>query len=313
MDFLCCGGAGGAIEQVGLEPSQHRCGKWVFVMELVPGFSLFRGLYEFAEYSFAGNYMGMDVASRGSGIRKHPLFFLKPFRKKCSPYFGRLSLEREGSKVFVDVEKPDVSKEREVVKQLLKDSNTSHAIICNSLKKIYPGKDGNPAKYAVRGLSLALNRGECFGAWSQWFREDCLHQYVIFHLRFLMKATWLQMMGLMSLTSVHAYIEGLDLRTDMDRIYTCMGMCPQHDMLWETLTGREHLLLFGRLRTSKAVEKSLKSLNLYNGGVGDKLTAQYSGGIKRRLSVAISLIGDPQVVYMDEPRTGLDPVSRNNL
>ncbi|KAL4195542.1 hypothetical protein AMTRI_Chr05g65200 [Amborella trichopoda] len=65
-------------------------------------------------------------------------------------------------------------------------------------------------------------------------------------------------------------------------------------MLWETLTGREHLLLFGRLRTSKAVEKSLKSLNLYNGGVGDKLTAQYSGGIKRRLSVAISLIGDPQ-------------------
>ena len=54
-------------------------------------------------------------------------------------------------------------------------------------------------------------------------------------------------------------------------------------------------------------------MNLFNGGVADKQSGKYSGGMKRRLSVAISLIGDPKVVYMDEPSTGLDPASRNNL
>ncbi|KAF9602445.1 hypothetical protein IFM89_027574 [Coptis chinensis] len=62
-----------------------------------------------------------------------------------------------------------------------------------------------------------------------------------------------------------------------------------------------------------AVEESLKNFNLFHGRVGDKRTHKYSGGMKRRLSVAISLIGDPKVVYMDEPSSGLDPASRNLL
>ncbi|KAK4568288.1 hypothetical protein RGQ29_003889 [Quercus rubra] len=90
-------------------------------------------------------------------------------------------------------------------------------------------------------------------------------------------------------------------------------------LLWETLIGREHLLFYGRLKNlrgsalTQAVEESLKSLNLFHGGVSDKQAGKYSGGMKRRLSVAISLIGDPRVVYMDEPSTGLDPASMNNL
>ena len=52
-----------------------------------------------------------------------------------------------------------------------------------------------------------------------------------------------------------------------------------------------------------AVEVGLRSVNLWNGGVGDKQAAQYSGGMKRRLSVAISFVGDPLVVYLDEPST----------
>jgi len=96
-----------------------------------------------------------------------------------------------------------------------------------------------------------------------------------------------------------------------------MGLCPQHDLLWETLTSREHLSFYGRLKglegkpLEQAVDKALKDVNLYE--VGDKQAGQYSGGMKRRLSVAISLIGDPKVVYMDEPSTGLDPSARQNL
>jgi ABC-type multidrug transport system ATPase subunit len=54
-------------------------------------------------------------------------------------------------------------------------------------------------------------------------------------------------------------------------------------------------------------------VNLFNGGVGDRPCGTYSGGMKRRLSVAISLIGDPPVVFLDEPSTGLDPASRATL
>lgn len=48
-----------------------------------------------------------------------------------------------------------------------------------------------------------------------------------------------------------ATVEGLDIRSDMADIYAMMGVCPQHDLLWETLTGREHLLFYGRLKNLK--------------------------------------------------------------
>lgn len=184
----------------------------------------------------------------------------------------------------------------EGVERLLLESSKDHAIICHleTLEKI-----------AVRGLSLALSHGECFGMLGPNGAG---------------KTSFISMMiGLTVPTSGTAFVEGLDIRIDMDGIYTSMGVCPQHDLLWETLTGREHLLFYGRLKNLKgaaltqAVEESLKSVNLFHGGVGDKQAGKYSGGMKRRLSVAISLIGDPKVVYMDEPSTGLDPASRNNL
>lgn len=118
-------------------------------MELYPGFSLYRGLYEFAQYSFTGNYMGTDgmrwgdlsdstngmrdvliimfvewlivlfvayyidqVLSSGNGVKRSPLFFLQNFRKKKPmSSFRKPSLKRQGSKVFVKMEKADVSQE----------------------------------------------------------------------------------------------------------------------------------------------------------------------------------------------------------
>ncbi|KAF9667757.1 hypothetical protein SADUNF_Sadunf15G0056600 [Salix dunnii] len=313
---------------------------WIIFMELYPGFALYRGLYELAEYAFSGNSIGTDgmkwgnlsdsengmsdvmiimllewiallfiayyvdqVFSSGSG--KNPKYLLQKFRKKRPSSFWRPSLGRQGSKVFVDMDKPDVVQEREKVEQLLLEPTTSHSIVCDNLRKVYPGRDGNPEKMTVRGLSLAIPRGECFGMLGPNGAG---------------KTSFISMMiGLTTPTTGTAYVEGLDIRTQMDWVYTSMGVCPQHDLLWETLTGREHLLFYGRLKNLKgaslkrAVEESLRSVNLFNGGVADKQAGKYSGGMKRRLSVAISLIGDPKVVYMDEPSTGLDPASRSNL
>jgi len=100
----------------------------------------------------------------------------------------------------------------------------------------------------------------------------------------------------------------------MDEIRTVMGVCPQYDVLWNQLTGREHLELFAALKEvsraqleSEVVERLtdvdlLKAQNIPSGN--------YSGGMKRRLSVAIALIGNPKIVFLDEPTTGMDPVSR---
>lgn len=337
MMVFASGLLGGFLFQFFLQdPSFPKAG--ITAMELFPGFTLYRGLYEFSQYAFVGNYMGTDgmrwkdINDEKNGMRwamviiavewvivlavayyldqvmssgRSPLFFLRKRQKDLSPSFRKTSLNRQDSKVFIEVEKVDVDKEREKVEELLFESSASHAILCDNLKKIYPGRDGNPEKFAVRGLSLALPQGECFGMLGPNGAG---------------KTSFINMMiGLIKPSSGTAYVQGLDIRTDMNRIYTNMGVCPQHDLLWETLTGREHLLFYGRLKNLKgaaltqAVEESLKSVNLFNGRVADKQVGKYSGGMKRRLSVAISLIGDPKVVYMDEPSTGLDPASRNML
>uniref|UniRef100_A0A0E0ERC2 ABC transporter domain-containing protein n=1 Tax=Oryza meridionalis TaxID=40149 RepID=A0A0E0ERC2_9ORYZ len=315
---------------------------WLLVMEIVPGFSLYRGLYELGQYAFSGSAMGASgmtwrnlrdpingmcgifiimtvewalllmlafyldqVSPVGGGVRKRPLFFFRCLQKKHTPSLQKPSFVQPGSKVIVDMEKPDVAQEIEVVKQLLVGRNANQAIICHNLKKIYPGRDGNPDKLAVRGLSLAVPKGQCFGMLGPNGAG---------------KTSFISMMiGLVKPTSGTSYVHGMDINMDMDHIYTNMGVCPQHDLLWEPLTGKEHLFFYGRLKNLKgaalvkAVEDALKSVNLVHGDVGDKQVGKYSGGMKRRLSVAISLIGDPKVVFMDEPSTGLDPASRNNL
>ena len=125
------------------------------------------------------------------------------------------------------------------------------------------------------------------------------------------------MIGFLEATQGEAIINGRNIKTDMNEIYTFMGVCPQHDLLWETLTAREHLSFYARLKRlsganlTKAVDSALKSVNLFD--VANKRAGQFSGGMKRRLSCAISLIGEPAVTYLDEPSTGLDPASRRQL
>lgn len=176
------------------------------------------------------------------------------------------------------------------------------AILLHNLRKVYPSRGGGP-KVAVRSLSLGIERRECFG---------------LLGPNGAGKTTTIRMMeGFLDPTSGAAIIEGYSIPKDVDSIYSLMGACPQHDLLWEGLTGREHLLFYGRIKNlggpelQKAVDAGLRKVNLFT--VGDSLVSNYSGGMKRRLSVAISLMGDPKVVYFDEPSTGLDPSSRRLL
>eukprot|EP01016_Furgasonia_blochmanni_P039228 TRINITY_DN4844_c0_g3_i5.p1 TRINITY_DN4844_c0_g3~~TRINITY_DN4844_c0_g3_i5.p1 ORF type:complete len:272 (-),score=35.08 TRINITY_DN4844_c0_g3_i5:61-876(-) len=96
-----------------------------------------------------------------------------------------------------------------------------------------------------------------------------------------------------------------------------MGVCPQHDILWNDLTAGEHIRLFSRLKgiKNRALDEEVKTrLSYVNlNDVENALVGTFSGGMKRRLSIAISSIGDPRIIFLDEPTTGMDPKSRRQV
>ncbi|POI34564.1 hypothetical protein CIB84_001684, partial [Bambusicola thoracicus] len=114
-------------------------------------------------------------------------------------------------------------------------------------------------------------------------------------------------------------INGKDIRTDLAAIRTELGVCPQYDVLFNILTVREHLLLYGSV---KAPDWTNEQLNQQvSGALEDVDLSQHqykpvgalSGGMKRRLSIAISFIGNSKTVVLDEPTSGVDPCSRRSI
>jgi ABC-type multidrug transport system ATPase subunit len=112
----------------------------------------------------------------------------------------------------------------------------------------------------------------------------------------------------------------------MQEIRKAMGVCPQFDTTWDALTGREHLKMFATVKglppqaVTEWSEYLLRKVDLIKEVVTPKdvdpsnqRSGAYSGGMRRRLSVAIAMIGNPQMVYLDEPTTGMDPISRRKV
>jgi ABC-2 type transport system ATP-binding protein len=117
--------------------------------------------------------------------------------------------------------------------------------------------------------------------------------------------------------SGRAKVAGLDVGQDARAVRSIIGLAGQYATVDELLTGRENLELVGLLyHLDKQVyrrraQEALQTMSL--AGAGDKLVKTYSGGMRRRLDLAASLIGRPPVLFLDEPTTGLDPRTRNDL
>jgi len=109
-------------------------------------------------------------------------------------------------------------------------------------------------------------------------------------------------------------VSGFDVKTEADKVRTTIGLTGQSAAVDEMLTGRENLIMMGRLYrlTSKSAkaraQELLEEFDLVD--AAERPAKTYSGGMRRRLDLAVSLIAAPPIIFLDEPTTGLDPRSR---
>ncbi|MEU4717156.1 ATP-binding cassette domain-containing protein [Micromonospora purpureochromogenes] len=115
----------------------------------------------------------------------------------------------------------------------------------------------------------------------------------------------------------HATVGGYDVGRDAHRVRQLIGLTGQYASVDETLTGTENLLLIGRLLGLGRAQARARAAELLADfqltDAAGRAAKTYSGGMRRRLDLAASLVGRPQVLFLDEPTTGLDPRSRNEL
>ncbi|RHY68127.1 hypothetical protein DYB38_006149, partial [Aphanomyces astaci] len=169
------------------------------------------------------------------------------------------------------------------------------AVVMNGLRKVYKG-----GKVGVVSLSLGLPKGECFG---------------YLGINGAGKTSTMKILtGDVLPTSGSATLGGFDIMSQQLEVRRLIGYCPQFDALIDLLTVREHLELFASIkgvpskRICDTVKDKMDQMNLND--FEHKLAGTLSGGNKRKLSVAIALIGSPPIIFLDEPSTGMDPVSR---
>lgn len=156
---------------------------------------------------------------------------------------------------------------------------------------------------AVAGLDLHVARGEIFG---------------LLGPNGAGKTTTIRMLTMFTLpTAGRAFINGYDVTRDLDKVKKEIGVVPQHLNLDEGLTAWENLELHGRLHKIPRVDRRKRIVELLEfvelaERAGD-LVRKFSGGMKRRLMMARSLMHYPSVLFLDEPTVGLDPQTRRKI
>ena len=161
---------------------------------------------------------------------------------------------------------------------------------------------------AVRGLSFDLMRGEIFSLLGHNGAG---------------KTTTIQMLSGIETPTAGAisFVDGaaspLSFPEDAQKIRSMMGVCGQHDSLYPNLSAREHLMLHARLRGySREEARAAADVTLERVGLDEaqhRATMNLSGGMQRKVSLAIALIGSPSILLLDEPTAGMDPKSRRSI
>ena len=201
-----------------------------------------------------------------------------------------------------DIEDEDVTTERTRLGKGVDDNIAVH-----HLRKVYARKTaGAMVRPAVADLVLGIPSGECFG---------------LLGPNGAGKSTTLSMLTAdVVATSGRATLGGYNVNgphAAVEDIFRIIGYCPQVHALQDLLTGRETLELFAEIKgvprgeVDALVDDLLTRMTLTEHA--DKLTKNFSGGNKRKLSLAVAFVGNPQIVFLDEPSSGMDPAARHAM
>ncbi|XP_032310895.1 phospholipid-transporting ATPase ABCA3 isoform X2 [Drosophila ananassae] len=199
-------------------------------------------------------------------------------------------------------EMDDCAREEERVKVLMKESTQDYPLIVSNLRKSYN------QVLAVNGLSFATNRGECFG---------------LLGVNGAGKTSTFQMIAAnLAIDDGSIRIDGIDILKDEVGYRQRFGYCPQYDALNKFMTAEQCLhymaLLRGLSSASEGPNSATENVKFWLEKMHLTKYQQvqvrhYSGGTKRKLLAAMAMIGAPTLVLLDEPTTGVDPISRRFL
>jgi ATP-binding cassette, subfamily A (ABC1), member 3 len=258
---------------------------------------------DFFVYLFLGYYL-QNVLSHQFGI-KRPFYFLctKSFwckKKKINSYEIESGLSEY---VKVDImrnhtkENENNFQSEQMYEERIKNGE---CLSIKGLKKIFD--DG---KVAVDGLNLNLYNEEIFA--------------LLGHNGAGKSTTISILCGLYEATGGTAIYKGMNIleEENMEIFRRKLGICPQHDVLFGNLTVKEHLYMFSIFKgvQKNKIEAEITQIlhDVHMTEKKDELAKNLSGGQKRKLSIAIALIGGSEVVFLDEPSSGMDITSRRNL
>ena len=290
---------------------------------------------EFIVYTLIGIYLD-NVLPNENGVRKPLLYLFYPSYWG----FGRSKSLHKGLKkprpcpVDTGADDEDVAAEEDMMKDILDEKETSQeprlikssnlAIEVFGLQKMFPksffASLGAKMPSCRRKKKPSKRANDFWAIKGSWFgvRENSI--FCLLGPNGAGKTTTINCLtGVLPPSGGDALIHGESIVATggIDRIRASMGVCPQFDVLWKELTGIEHLKIYGRMKglrkkeVLRQADELLESVKLVE--AANIKTGAYSGGMRRRLSVAISLLGDPLVVYLDEPTTGMDPISRRHV
>jgi len=170
-----------------------------------------------------------------------------------------------------------------------------------SAKELHKSFNGN---HAVNGVSFSIAKGEIFG---------------LLGPNGAGKTTTIRILStIIPSDSGEVTIGGFNMKTQADNIKGLIGICPQELALYVDMSAFDNLLFFGRMAgmdSKSARAQAMANLELM--GLAERAKKgkvdKFSGGMKRRVNLAIALMGHPQMLFLDEPTVGIDPQSRNNI
>ena len=218
-------------------------------------------------------------------------------------YFSYSSRQVGEGKIETDINDRKVLREIERANEEMNVKKENYSVRIKNLRKIY-GSGGcscnKKTTVAIKNMNFCVEPGECFGLLGlngagKTTAFKCITQEI-------------------SPTNGAIYVNGIDTYNNFNQISSIIGYCPQYEAIFDYLTVEENLRFFARMKGVKLkyLDQLVKAMisEMALDKYAKKTVRRLSGGNKRKLSVAVSLLCNPQIILLDEPSTGMDPEAR---